>query len=398
MTSATMSRRQKQATSKPKRREWAPRIWEGCNLFTWLRLLWRGRFAVHPKYFYIAIVITIVSSFHSVLKLLQQLLFGRAIARTEIKQAPIFIIGHWRTGTTWLHELLILDENHNYPTTYQCFDPNHFLLTESFFKRWMQFLLPSNRPMDNMPAGWDRPQEDEFALCMLGQPSPYLTIAFPNQKPKCSEHLDLRGLTPRALSKWKHTFRRFLQTITFKDPRRLVLKSPPHSCRIETLLEMFPDARFVHIVRDPYLVFASTVHMWKALYKAHGMQRVKHINLDEYVYANFTRLYASLEEGKKCIPPGQFHELRYEDLAQAPEVQMRMLYEKLQLDGFEQLLPRLRDYLKNTEGYKRNTYTRDLAKESEITSRWGDVIRRYNYLRHNPAEAEPVETGAPQSA
>ena len=83
--------------------------------------------------------------------------------------------------------------------------------------------------------------------------------------------------------------------------------------------------------------------MWKSLYKAHGMQRVKHINLDEYVYGNFERLYARLEQGKKCIPPGQFHELHYEDLVQAPEEQLHALYDNLRLDGFEKLLPRLRE-------------------------------------------------------
>ncbi|CAN5495858.1 sulfotransferase [soil metagenome] len=379
MTSATATRPEVESPRKQRRREWAPRMWEGCSVSTWLRLLWRGRFAVHPKYWYIAIIITIVSSIHSILRLVQQLHYGRAISRTKIQQDPIFIIGHWRTGTTWLHELLILDERHNYPTTYQCFDPNHFLLTEGFFKRWLRFLLPSNRPMDNMPAGWDRPQEDEFALCMLGLPSPYLTIAFPNQPPKCPEYLDLKGVSAQSVAAWKRVFFRFLQTLTFKDPRRLVLKSPPHSCRIETLLELFPRARFIHIMRDPYLVFASTVHMWKALYKAHGLQSVKHINLDEYVYTNFERLYARMEEGKKCIPAGQFHEVRYEELVKAPEEQMRRLYETLRLDGFDKLMPRLRNYLKNTAGYERNSYTQDPGLREAIRQRWGTVIRQYGY-------------------
>ena len=38
--------------------------------------------------------------------------------------------------------------------------------------------------MDNMAAGWDHPQEDEFALCNMGVPSPYLTIIFPNRPPQ----------------------------------------------------------------------------------------------------------------------------------------------------------------------------------------------------------------------
>ena len=135
--------------------------------------------------------------------------------------------------------------------------------------RWLGFLMPSRRPMDNMAAGWARPQEDEFALCMMGQPSPYLTIAFPNRPPQFSEYLDLQNLPPRAVARWQRAYLGFLRRLTFKDPRRLILKSPPHTCRIKLLLELFPDARFVHIVRDPYVVFPSTVNLWKSLYLAH---------------------------------------------------------------------------------------------------------------------------------
>lgn len=110
-------------------------------------------------------------------------LYGTIPENTQLKQPPVFIIGHWRTGTTLLHELLILDPRHNFPNTYQCLEPNHFLLTEKFFKSYFNFLLPTRRPMDNMEAGWDKPQEDEFALCMMGQPSPYLDVAFPNNPP-----------------------------------------------------------------------------------------------------------------------------------------------------------------------------------------------------------------------
>ena len=69
---------------------------------------------------------------------------------------------------------------------------------------------------DNMKAGFDRPQEDEFALCMMGQPSPYLTIAFPNRPPQSGEYLDLEGIPPRALASWKRAFFGLLQKLTFK--------------------------------------------------------------------------------------------------------------------------------------------------------------------------------------
>jgi hypothetical protein len=379
MTSA-VAEQKKSEPEPPRKREWAPRFWEGCHFTAWLRLLARNRFALGWQYWYIAVIVTFVSFGHTLLRALERVIYGRRIARTRITEAPLFIIGHWRTGTTLLHELLILDPRHTFPNTYQCLVPNHFLLTERLFTRWLWFLMPSRRPMDNMPAGWEHPQEDEFALCMLGQPSPYLTIAFPNRPPQHPEYLDLMGLSPRALAAWKRTFLGFLRRLTVKDPRRLILKSPPHTCRIQVLLELFPDARFVHIVRNPYTLFPSTVNLWKTLHQTHGLQKPTFRGLEEYVFTTFQRIYAGVERGRQLVDPSRFYELRYEDLVQDPVGQMRALYAHLGLGGFDSYLPRLEAYLAGNAGYQPNRYTQ-LAPElrAEITRRWENVIRRYGY-------------------
>jgi hypothetical protein len=357
-----------------------PRIWEGCDFFAWLRLICRNSLAVSLSHLYLAIIITLISMINTALRLVQEALFGDHPERTPLTGPPIFIIGHWRTGTTLLHELLILDPRHGSPTTYQCLAPNHFLLTERLFKRLLWWMMPSRRPMDNMPMGWDRPQEDEFALCMLGQPSPYLTIAFPNHPPQDQEAFDLAGLKPRVRGRWLAAFQKFLHHVSFRARRRLVLKSPTHTCRIRHLLELFPDARFLHIVRDPYVLFPSTVNLWKSLYEAQGLQKPTFAGLEEYVFSTFVHLYEKLEEGKRLVPEGQFHELRYEDLIRDPEGEMRRLYDRLGLGGFEEVLPRLREYLAANAEYQTNRY-RALPPEvrTEIMRRWGKVIQRYGY-------------------
>ena len=117
------------AAAKPKP-EWTPRLWQGCDLFAWLRLLVRNHFAVHPPYWHIAAVATVASLMNSTLRLLTDGVYGGPSNRTPIREAPLFIVGHWRTGTTLLHELLILDPRHTFPNYYQCLAPHHFLLTE----------------------------------------------------------------------------------------------------------------------------------------------------------------------------------------------------------------------------------------------------------------------------
>lgn len=363
-------------------REWTPHIWLGCTLTAWLRLLCRNLWAIHPRYLFVALIVTFITLVHVVLQLLQRAWFGDRIDRTSIPHSPVFIIGHWRTGTTLLHELLILDSQHTFPNNYQCMVPEHFLISEWLFPRIFWFLLPRHRPMDNMGMGWDRPQEDEFALCMLGQPSPYLTIAFPNHPPQDQEAFDLEGLKPSQRQCWKAAFLRFLRHLTYRDPRRLILKSPTHSCRIRTLLELFPDARFVHIVRDPYVVFPSTVNLWKALYETQGLQMPTFAGLEDHVFETFVYLYDRIEQERHLIPPGQLHELRYEDLIRDPIGEIRKIYEELKLGDVEAVLPRLQKYLAEIAGYRTNRY-RPLNPElqAEITRRWGKVIQRYGYDR-----------------
>ncbi len=366
-----------------RKKEWAPRMWEGCDFFAWMRLLARNRFAVHRPYWYIACIVTVVSLLNTLLRHLEQLFYGWRLRATTIRDDPLFIIGHWRTGTTFLHELLILDQRHTYANTYECFAPNHFLLTERFLTRWLRALLPKRRPMDNVAVGWERPQEDEFALCMLGLPSPYLTIAFPNHPPQCQDYFDLDGLSPRDLSRWKKGFMGYIRRLNLKSPKRLILKSPPHTCRIKILLEMFPRARFVHIVRDPYVVFPSTMNMRKSLYEAHGLQRPTFAGLQDYVFRTFNHLYERLEETRGLVDPARFHEMRYEDLVRDPIGQMRALYERLALGDFNMLEPRLRSYLDRAGGYETNRYRLSPALREEISRRLGWIIRRYGYDHEN---------------
>ena len=374
-----VKREAKVETTGSKIRPWMPRIWHGMNASAWYGLLWRNRFAVSPSRWGMVLAVCVFSVFNSLMWLVQMLIYGRRIARTEIKEDPLFIIGHWRSGTTMLHELLVLDRRHTYPDTYACFAPNHFLVSRFLIAWWLKYLMPSRRPMDNMPVGWDYPQEDEFALCSMGIPSPYLTFAFPNHPPAFEEYLDLKRVSPEGRARWKRGLLWFLKCLTLRDPKRLVLKSPPHTARIEVLLELFPNARFVHIVRDPYAVFPSTVKAWRRFYQDHAAQVPTYEGLEEHVLATFARMYEVLEESRKLVDPSRFCDVRYEDLVADPVGQIGHVYDKLGLDGFDDVLPALEQYAARTADYQASRY--DLSPETRdaVTRRWAAFIRKYGY-------------------
>ena len=361
-------------------RWWIPRLWDGMNVSALVRELVRGRFRLGPTRVAMAgIAVGIGAGIHAPLWLLQELLYGRKIRQTEIKDQPLFIIGHWRSGTTLLHELMILDERHTYPNSYACFSPNHYLLTKSFFPRMLNFLMPECRPQDNMAFGWERPQEDEFALCNLGVPSPYLMLMFPNDPPPYQDYLDMEGITEADVARWQQGLLWLLKCLTVESQKRVVLKSPPHTARIKTLVDLFPDARFIHIYRDPYVVFPSTVNLWKRLSRDEGLQKPKHEGLEEYVFQTFTRMYDAFERDRKLIAPGRFCEVSYEQLVDDQVGQVERIYDELGLGEFGRVRPRLEEFVTSQADYKRNRYQLDPQVRAEIARRWAPFIEKYGY-------------------
>jgi hypothetical protein len=245
--------------------------------------------------------------------------------------------------------------------------------------RLWRHIMPSRRPMDDMALGWQRPLEDEFALCNLGQPSPYLTFAFPNHPPQCTEYFDLEALTPAQRQQWNRAFVHFLKQLTFRQQKRLVLKSPTHTYRIRVLLELFPKARFVHIVRNPFVVLPSTIHAWRMLYQLLGLQRPDFAGLEQEVFDNYRHMFTKLEETRELIDRRHIYELRYEELVQDPVASVSAIYDSLELGHIAPVLPKLREYLAGTAGYETNRYTLSPAMSDAVSQCAEGVLRRYRY-------------------
>ena len=349
---------------------------------TWFSVLAQNRFAISVSRIHTALSITFFSICNSLLAAVDRLVYRGRISRVEIKKPPIFILGHWRSGTTFLHELLIRDPEHTFPTTYQCFVPHHFVFSEAWMSPWTEKLLPSRRPMDNMAAGWQRPQEDEFALGNLGVPSPYLSMMFPRRGPVHREYLDLRDLSPAERRRWKRKLDEFFRRLTFRDPRRIVVKSPPHTARVRTLLEMYPEAKFVHLVRNPYDLYISTVNLWKSLNEVQRMQSLGDQKwVEEYVLDTLERMYAAYEEDRSLLREDQIIEVRYEDLIDDSLERMREIYAKLELGEFSRAETAIQAYLAEVKNYRRNQYELPEEQRKVIGERWASYFERYGYER-----------------
>lgn len=351
----------------------------GCSLGALLRILAGGRFRVDLASWPECLIDLAFATGNSAAGLVQQLSVGRSAARTRLTADPIFVVGHWRTGTTLLHELLALDPGLRAPTTYECLVPHHFLLTGSWLPRWTMFVLPRHRPPDRMLVSWHAPQEDEFALVNLGVPSPYATVAFPNEGAANDAWLELDTLPASEQARWEQSLLRFFRQLTCARPGRLVLKSPTHTFRLPTLTRLFPQARWIHITRNPLEVFSSTVRLWRSMYQTYGYQRPRLAGLEEQVLATFERMHARFEASRSLVSAGSLADVRYEDLLAKPVETCRELYQRLDLGDFATVEPRIQQYFAERRGYERNRHQLEPHWRSAVKRCWRPYFERYGY-------------------
>ncbi|NND96334.1 MAG: sulfotransferase [Pirellulaceae bacterium] len=359
---------------------YTPRFWHGMRPSGLLALLRQGHFHFSLGRFPHAIGASIAAPFNTTCAGVQKLLFSRRLAAAELHGPPVFIIGHWRSGTTLLHELMVRDERLSSPSTFQCFAPHHFLVTEWAFRKFFTWLLPGKRPMDNMSAGWERPQEDEFALMNLGLPSPYRRMAFPNEGPVDMDYLDFEGVSDKDQQTWSDAMRQFLLAVSTVTGRPLVIKSPTHTGRIRRLAKEFPDAKFIHITRDPRELFPSTCRLWRGLCDAQSMQEPNHEDEVQYVIECLRRMYAAFNRDREMIEPHRLIDVRYEDLTARPVDTMQHIYESLRLSDFETVRPSIQQWA-DTENktYKANQHRLSEEDESLIKEAWKAYFDRYGY-------------------
>lgn len=356
-----------------------PGGYPGFLLRDWLQLLRDNRFAVSPLYFLRAVSATASILANSTLAQFERMRYGAEVEKATVK-APLFILGHWRSGTTFLHKLFSLDERFAFPNLYQVSLPHIFLSTEAAATRLTRFQLPRTRPFDNVRQTWEMPYEDEIATAMLTLRSPYLCGLFPQRTEFYDRYLTFRDVSPQEIDEWRTGFLLFLKKLTCKYQRPLVLKSPPHTCRIRLLLELFPDAKFVHIHRNPHKVFQSTMHLIDRGFPLIRFQRSDQVDWEARTLRVYREMYERFFAERSLIPDGHFHEVCFEEMERDAIGQMRIIYKALDLPDFTHVETSLQEYMSSTAGYKKNEFpefTADLRER--IAVEWQQCFDEWRY-------------------
>jgi hypothetical protein len=348
--------------------------------FVRLSVLWRERAhlaTIQPRFWPRLLLILATSLAIAPLNGLQQLLYGRRIRATAVHPRPIFVLGHWRSGTTHLHNLLALDPRFAVVTNQQCITPEASLVGGRWLRRLMGLLLRQERPMDRMAWSPDLPQEEETAVAKSAPVSIHAAFQFPTQALELFERRVLQEPAGYAAA-----LLRVLRIATLHGGGRpLVLKSPSHTAQIPLLLRLFPEARFVFLHRDPWAVYASTLHVHARVLPRTALEPYSRPCIQANVLALYRRLMGSYLRERQHIPAGQLVEIAYADLDADPLTTLERLYAALDLGPFEPQRQRVATYVDQQSGHRRNRLQLSAADRELVSAHWAFAVEAFGYGR-----------------
>jgi hypothetical protein len=335
-----------------------PHILYFSTLPNWLRLLWRYGGQIETGHYLQAIRITLFVIATIPIRVFEKLLYGLAIRRHRLTEPPVFIIGHWRSGTTNMHNLMLQDPQFASVTMLHCAIPSGFLTWEWLARRILNRRLPKHRPMDAVPLGIDEPMSEDFALAGLTHMSHYLNYFFPKIAEQTFRMTVLfEGVSRGDVAHWSGMYEYLLRKVSYASGgRRLLLKNPPNLGRIPEVLKLYPDAKFIHVFRNPYVVHASTMKLMDRFVENLAFQKPDSQQIEQFVSARYELIMGKWFKDRDLIPPANLIELRHEEIIARPFEVMENVYRKFGFTTWSAMQPRLKAYADSLIGYRTNEY------------------------------------------
>lgn len=309
--------------------------------------------------------------------------------------APVFILGHWRSGTTHLYNIMCKGEAWGFVPPVATGLPWDLFGLARVFNSVLERALPEHRYIDNIPVTPDSPQEDEIAVANMSDLSFYHGIYFPRT---FADHirrgLFFDGCSDDEIDKWKERFTYLLRKLyMYQDDKPLLIKNPVYTGRVALLREMFPQAKFIHIHRNPYEVFASMRNFYAKLLNQFALQNYEHVDIDETILSVYDRMMHTLERDTAGLPEDVYLEMRYDELDHRPMESVERIYSTLALPDFEMARPKFETYLASVESFKKNKFAYSDEAAAKVEGRWRYFVDKWGYERPGNTQDTSNEAG-----
>ncbi len=335
---------------------------------------------ISPRYYFklllTLIILLIATPFH----IWEHFYFKNKLKQTKISKQPLFILGHWRSGTTFLHNMLCKDPDAAFMTTYHSVFPNN-LASKWLFRTFMKVNMPEKRPSDNVKLHIDYPQEDEFAFCNINPYSFYKFFYFPSSYIDIYEKsIYLKNLKQEEIKRWFDDYDNMLRKVLLlAEGNRLIIKNPVNTARIKQLLKLYPDAKFLYIYRNPITVYLSTERFFKSLFPVLQLQETAPEFIENMIFDTYKRLMDDYIKMRAMISDENLYELKFEDFEKDPLKYLKEIYKDLLNDDYSRVEEKFREYFETQKSYKKNRYKLDRNKLNRISGQLSDYMELYGY-------------------
>ena len=269
---------------------------------------------------------------------------------------PIFILGHWRSGTTHLYNIMSLGQFGFVPPVATGL-PWDFVGLGSILRPVLEKALPKHRYIDAIPVTPDSPQEDEIGLASMTPISFYHGIYFPS---KFEEHLRkglfFEGCTPEEKRHRWDRFSYFLRKLSYQQNKPLLIKNPVYTGCVADILKIFPNAKFIHIHRNPFDVYLSMRNFYQKLLPVFALQSYDHVDVEKAILSTYSQMMSRLEADTRSLTAPNYVELGYNVLDRDPIGAIKSIYADLELEGYDIAEPAFVSYLSTIKSYKKKRF------------------------------------------
>ncbi|MCB9033876.1 MAG: sulfotransferase [Chitinophagales bacterium] len=368
-------------SSKEKEYEVSEHSYFMAYYHVWIKLFWRNKIA--QSRYKMAAKIWLFCTLAQPFQLLQRLLFNGRIKKVDLKQyPPLFVIGHWRSGTTHLHYILSKDKQFDFLTNYQAMLMNISLIGRTWLKVLLTPLMPDKRPQDNIQLHPDYPSEEEQPFTSLSIHTGGQVFYFPRNISYHDKYHTFKGVTRYEKRRFVKEYTHLLKTIAYLNSGKkpLLLKNPHNTGRVKELKEIFPDAKFIFIHRNPYEVYRSMQHHYKKMIGSQFLQELSEAEIHERILYSYETIMQKYIDDAKQLPKHQLIEIAYTDLEEQPMPTIAKVYEQLTIADFDKVETAMSSYIASLGEYQKNEFKALPANViQEINIRWQFAFKQWNY-------------------
>ena len=236
--------------------------------------------------------------------------------------------------------------------------------------------LPETRLMDKMKVRWDSAQEEEFGMALMSVHSGVKFLFAPKNAHAVMNNYVLLN-DDSSKSKWLSAHLKFARKIqSINKGKTLVFKSPGNTARMAELMEIYPDAKFIHIVRDPQDVIRSTLHLYQQILPEFSLQDASKFNLQNYVFDYYERVMNKFLESKNTLPADQCYEIKFEEFIENPIEILENAFNALKIEFTAE---NFNTFFESRKKYSRNKFQNDPELSKMIRERCNTIMEQYDY-------------------